>query len=684
MSKKINLLILALLLSVATAIILVNTYFYRRDMRDQLLNVQLPLMSDGILHEIDNQIMEASRGLELVVRNPYFQDWIRKGEPNDPDLEQIYRLLESIVASYKTLGANFVSQATSQYTDLQGGKRDHNYKISDSDTWFSAFRDSNKPVGMTVYVSDPTWGTKAFINRRVDVDGKYAGLISVAIELKEFARELSTMIIGKQGSTFIADADGTMRFNPDQSAVNKPLSDVAPALAAEWNNIAGRESHLFSYKDDNGDLRYVITRQIPVLGWYLFTEASDAELMKSVWDSITTSVIISLVLAALGSLLGSLVVRSMVAPLKETADFASAVSRGELGRVLKIQRNDEIGVLAVALRNMVDALEQKITQAEQEGKNAQEQMHRAEKAMQEAEQQQVKVTAMLQTTQAGAEEAGKISVALSQVSHRLEQEIKHVTGGAEAQYTSLRSTSDAVEQMMNMFNEIMRNTDETSQSVESARQKARDGEQSVNAVIAAIHRVSETAENMKNSMDALEGQATGISRILDTITDIADQTNLLALNAAIEAARAGDAGRGFAVVADEVRKLAEKTMLATKDVSGAIMNIQKSAHNNLESMSSTSAAVSEATRLAGDSGQALNSIVELSATNASQVSRIAGSVTDLAENSTAITTALDSVNKIAVRTSDGMKTSSAIVVDLVVQATRLDELILQLKGDRKK
>ena len=681
--KKLNFFIAGLLLLIAAVIIIFNTYSYHSGMREQLVDRQLPAMADGILGKLDNKILEPSRALGLIVKNPLLQDWIRKGEPNEEGLESTYRLLQSFIDTYGTIGANFVSQGTKQYTDIQNGKRDNSYRVDEAkDGWFTGFRDSGVDLNIVVYVNDPTWGTKAFINRRVTVDGKYAGMTSASVDLKDFARDLSSMTLGKEGKTFIVDDKGHVRLTADTAQLNKPLASVFPAYAAFWDKVAGAESYQTSYDDGNG-VRYVIARKIPVLNWYLCTEASGPEFMRGVRSSIVTSVIISLLMVAAGCVAGLLFVRGITTPLKTTVDFATEVSRGRLDVSLAVGGKDEIGLLADALRNMVDSLRQKISQANEQSAKTQEQMLMAERAMRESEDQKNKITAILDAIHKGTEEAGGISEVLSKASRRLGEESSRVTKGAESQYASLQDTNQAIATMVSGFNEIMRGTDEAAKRVESARQKALEGAQSVSDVIGANARVNTVADSMQRSMRTLESQAEGINRILDTITDIADQTNLLALNAAIEAARAGDAGRGFAVVADEVRKLAEKTMLATKDVSAAITSVQNSAKDNLRAMEETHAAVQNATELARASGEALTSIVALSDDNAGQVNSIAGSVADLVRHSDGITGSLQKVNGIAQETIHGMENSAGSIKELIAQATRLDQIILTLREKGK-
>jgi len=88
-----------------------------------------------------------------------------------------------------------------------------------------------------------------------------------------------------------------------------------------------------------------------------------------------------------------------------------------------------------------------------------------------------------------------------------------------------------------------------------------------------LTKMNEQSHQAGKSVQTLSRQGQAIEQFVSQIQTISDQTNLLALNAAIEAARAGDQGRGFAVVADEVRTLAQKSALASKEITSIVSDI---------------------------------------------------------------------------------------------------------------
>ena len=133
------------------------------------------------------------------------------------------------------------------------------------------------------------------------------------------------------------------------------------------------------------------------------------------------------------------------------------------------------------------------------------------------------------------------------------------------------------------------------------------------------------------------------------------------------------------MVADEVRKLAEKTMVSTSDVAKAIQAIQDSTAKSMKGVENAVSSIGVATGLAGQSGEALQGIVEVVTATADQVNAIAAASEEQSAASEEINRSIDEVNEVSRITAEAMNQASTAVADLTVQAKKLAALIQEMK-----
>ncbi len=258
-----------------------------------------------------------------------------------------------------------------------------------------------------------------------------------------------------------------------------------------------------------------------------------------------------------------------------------------------------------------------------------------------------------------------------EVMEGLTSEIDQTVDRANMQNHRTSEAARSMDQMNESILDAARNASEVASQADEAMAKAAEGADVVNQAVQAITEVASHAEALKINMNDLGEQAEGIGQVITVIQDIADQTNLLALNAAIEAARAGEAGRGFAVVADEVRKLAEKTMLATQQVSTTIQAIQSGALTAKDSTEKAGEAVGKASNLAHESGKALELILSLVEGSSTQVQTIASNVEEQSATSKQISDSSEEISEMSNLTVQGMETATEAL-------SRLNSVIQQL------
>ncbi len=252
---------------------------------------------------------------------------------------------------------------------------------------------------------------------------------------------------------------------------------------------------------------------------------------------------------------------------------------------------------------------------------------------------------------------GAVNEALLQVDESVEQ----VNAGGDQVSSGAQALAQGATEQASSVQELAATVAEISSQIQKTAEHAKTAEREDRTAGEELAVCSTHMNELVEAMSQIEDKSKEISRVVQTIEDIAFQTNILALNAAVEAARAGTAGKGFAVVADEVRNLATKSQEAAKSTTVLIEETVK--------------AVAEGARISSETDQSLQKVVENSQRVLDAVTMISTATEEQAHAVNQVSTGIDQISSVVQTNSATAEESAAASEELSGQANVLKSLV---------
>jgi len=412
--------------------------------------------------------------------------------------------------------------------------------------------------------------------------------------------------------------------------------------------------------------------------------------------SIAVMMVVILIISVIAAVILGVYISAIISkPLGTTVNMINEMARGHLGMRLRLDRKDEIGVMANTMdmfaddmQNIVIGTMKKISEGDLSTKidskdpsdeigtalrNTIEELHSliiddggkvlqaaagkdlSQRLSHEYRGDYARMKDNINTVVNNLDHSmGQVSEAVGQVtsaSGEISQGAQSLAEGANEQASSLEEVSSSLEEMSSMTKQNADNSNQAKILATEAKEAANEGDASMKKMAEAIREIKQSSDNT--------------AKIIKSIDDIAFQTNLLALNAAVEAARAGEAGKGFAVVAEEVRNLAMRSAEAAKNTANMIEESVKNADGGV--------------KITEEVAKSLNQIVDRVGKVGDLIAEIAAASNEQALGIEQVNTAVAQMNQVTQQNAANSEESASAAEELSSQAAELNNMVSEFK-----
>ena len=337
--------------------------------------------------------------------------------------------------------------------------------------------------------------------------------------------------------------------------------------------------------------------------------------------------------------LGFYITRRIVRNLNLFQTTIAQISAGDFDARVKINTNDELGVLSKAFNELLDSRVATLAKAEKENEQLNESVLSLLQAVAQLSRKDLTAKAPVSENVTGAvadainlmagetakvmSEVNNISADVTKASMSVQAHADNMLAAAEQDREEVDRTANALQTAAQSMRSIADLAQVCNNVADSAIKSTQLALNTVNSTVSGINSTRDVIRETEKRIKRLGERSQEISGVVNLINVIAERTHILALNASMHAASAGEAGRGFAVVADEVQRLAENARQATQQISALVSNIQLETADTVSTMNTAIAQIVEGSRLAEQAGQQMQLTQQNTAELVASVKQIA-------------------------------------------------------------
>lgn len=466
--------------------------------------------------------------------------------------------------------------------------------------------------------------------------------------------------VAKEKASFLSLVGGPSILQATKARLKEQLADFDKWFTEVSNTDGIIAARISSYQE-------AAKRAEPVIHSFL-DYATKKEAMATADMENTASLVVKVVLAVgfvsilLGLLIAVKLSRGLTNQVNHIMALLDEIGLGNFQSRTEVVSNDELGVMASTLNDMLDNITVLI-QSQEERDTIQDSIMKLLEEISalsdgdftaRAEVTEDMTGAIADSFNAMADQfsdiISKVKIATESVDVTSEEVTRQTMGLAEKnieQTKGVTAAVEAIEEMVESIREVANNAMQSATVSKQSRQNAQEGALAVSETNKAMVEIREQINETARSIKRLGESSMEIGNIVQIIDDIADRTSILALNASIQAAMAGDAGHGFAVVADEVQRLADSSSNSTKQIELLIKSIQTEIKDVTNRIDESIGKVVQGTRLADGAHGKLQEIEQVSNQLAELIEAITSATNEQVKMSETISKTMEDVGEVS-------------------------------------